>query len=228
MKRDRWNFLLFVSASVFQCIFFRFFNFEMVPYAFITGIRDFDYLQCLAICFPVFFIILLFSDYYSFHMENYGRLLLVRNCNINTMILKLFFRMAVGMAGITMAQLGINYIFFNRCRLDETAMFRCSIVYFCIVYFLLCIGFFLAAFFKDSVVNLVVNIVLLLSCFAHGLIKIQWMKMVLFIGKIININQIIWKQSGFQTVLCEILPILFLTAGIYVAVAFRCRKKDIF
>lgn len=219
---------MLVSASVFQCIFFRFLNFEIVPYAFITGIREFDYLQCLAICFPVFFIILLFSDYYSFHMENYGRLLLVRNCNINTMILKLFLKMAAGMACIIMVQLGINYIFFNEYRLDETAMFRYSIVYFCIVYFLLCTGFFLSTFFKDSVVNLVVNVFLLLSCFAQGLLKIQWVKMVLFTGKIMGLNQIIRKQNGFQTVICEILPVLLLTAVIYAAVAFRCRKKDIF
>lgn len=228
MKRDRWNFILLVFSCIFQCVFFRFFSVEITPYAFAAGPETFDYLQCLAICFPVFFIILLFSDYYSFHMENYGRLLLVRNCNINTMILKLFLKMAAGMAGITMVQLGINFVFFYDCSMDKTVLFRCSAVYFCIIYFLVCTVFFLSAFFKDSVVNPAVNLFLVVSCFAHGLLKNHWIKTALFTGKITGLKKLVQKESGWQTVSGEIIPVLLLTGAVYLAAVSRCRKKDIF
>lgn len=219
---------MFVLAGVFQCIFFRFFCVEVIPYAFVVGIGEFDYLQCLAVCFPVFFIILIFSDYYSFHMENYGRLLLVRNCNINTMILNLFLKMAAGTAGITLVQLGINFVFFHDCSLDKTALFRCSAVYFCIIYFLLCTVFFLSAFLEDRVVIPAVNVFLLISCFAHGLLKTRWIKTVLFTGKITGLNKLVQNENVWQTVSGEIIPVLILTAGEYFVTVFRCRKKDIF
>ena len=99
MKKNKEIFMLFVFSCVLQTYFFYLQNRIESPFPYMLGIwqdsneTGFLYMEILAIYIPLYFVVLYFKDYYSFYMENYGRLCLIRLGNRISIVIKLYVQM---------------------------------------------------------------------------------------------------------------------------------------
>ncbi len=227
-KRNSLNLVMLVISSILQCIFFRFFSDPGAPFAFVTGIRRYESLSCCAICLPVFFLVLLFSDYYSFYMENYGRLLLVRRCGRDSVVIRLFLKMGLVLLLLVLLQMGINFLFFPDFLIRHWRLVvRCGIVCYGILYSVISMEFLLCTCFGEQIVCAVVNLYFLVGCFIHTMPKQQVIKKIFYTGKVVNLKKLCEKMNTCAVVM-EILVLLCFSLLLCWFSIIRCRKKDFF
>ena len=184
------------------------------------------YLEICALCVPIYFILLFFSDYYSYYVENYGRLLLIRNCKKSKMILEIYRRIAIWLGLFIVLQLGINVAWFYCTDITIIIWFlRTILLYYLIMFMIIIFGFFLCTFLKDNAAHLALNVYIWISFFAHCVFESDILKKVFIPGKMLFAKRDICNKSDFFEEYVQCIGAMIV---IYIATVYRCRKKDIY
>lgn len=220
---------------IIQVLYFKFSGIQELPFVFLFGIEkgEFSGAQYIDICAKWLiecFIIVFFAGHYSFYLENYGRVLIVRDCKRSWVLASLIVKCVLELVGFIMCMTIINAIFFPEYTTANWKLVICGAVqilfsYIALVEIIIC----LCIKVKENVV------IFLLSIYTLG------SNMILY-GKVDEKYRLIlypWEnnlwgknnlQYGYNEVLFweSILTKTILMISVYIIINIIYRKKDIF
>lgn len=235
-KRDKGMFLLFVLSCVFQVSYFYQQDRRNSPFAYMLGVyqepneQGILYIEILAVCVPLFFLVLYFKDYYTFYLENYGRLCLIRNCSRLRLIGNLFMRMIREVFWFIIIQWGIWTVWrydYMVQHIEEIIVG--TVFYFMILLFVLSIELFLCTCVKEEVMQIGLNFYILCCICINWTFENPWIQLLFSPGKIIKGRTAV--QGIIQRNIPERLCLIILICGVLLmfnGVRMRFGRKDIF
>lgn len=234
MKRDKEIIGLFIFCCVFQAIYFKYFMNRENPFAYFQGVYAadstvFPYLEMCVLCSPVIMLILLFSDSYSFHMENYGRLLLVRNCNMEKRIGNIYDYLALKLLIMVGMQMFINIIFHPFYFIDNIEkLMKGEIAYYLILLFLIILEFCICSWMEENLVQIFLNLYLFISCIICYYLKNTVVQILFMPGKIMVLERFFENEKWSAYLKNEIMLPVMGGIVLYIITVMHCKRKDIF
>ncbi|MDD4371972.1 MAG: DUF2705 family protein [Anaerostipes sp.] len=232
-KNSQWNILFLILSMVFQSYFF---YLRGMGYAFVYAIGvnveknqgGFPYMEMCFMCLPIFFILLLFSEYYTFYMENYGRVLVIRNCKRWKICMKMYQHIVIKLLIIVGTQWLINFIFFRKIFMGNIEIVtKGSILYFFLLLLLALIQILLCTFVQENTVQIILNLYVFLSCIMMWFFRTD-ITLLFFPGKA-SLMKVYLKEFCVGSHFYEKVGIDFMMLIVIGAITIiRYKKKDIY
>ena len=236
MKKNKEIFMLFVFSCVLQTYFFYLQNRIESPFPYMLGIwqdsneTGFLYMEILAIYIPLYFVVLYFKDYYSFYMENYGRLCLIRLGNRISIVIKLYVQMVKMIISMEIIQWGIwmiwRYDYFVENR--RTVLLG-MVLFFFILLWIAAAEVCFSTYVKEGALLVLINVYILISMFVHWIFQGKWIIYIFFPGVILKGSKLIQKVINQD--LCMKLSMIYIGFMIFLfflTTKTRFEKRDIF
>jgi hypothetical protein len=207
---------------------------DEIPFAYIQGLllnksNGLPYLEMCILCLPIIMLVLMFSDSYSFHMENYGRLLIIRNCNIDKRIINIYGKLSLRLGTMIVIQIIINALFNLSFVMDNLLFITLgSIVYFITLFLIVILEFCICSWIQDNLAQIFLNIYIFVSCiicYYHktNIVKVFWLP-----GKIINLKNCFNNRVVNDCLMYEVIVPFILMIVIFAITSKHCKQKDIF
>lgn len=233
MKRDKEITGLFIICCVFQVLYFDFFVETARPFVFIQGLHLWEstvlpYLDICVLCLPMFMLVLLFSDSYSFYMENYGRLLLIRNCSVNKRILRIYLDLSIWLLALLGIQFLCNILFdFSYFKNNIPLLIKGGIAYYFVNLFVIILEVCICSWMNDNLVQIFLDLYIFVSCFTCYYFKGKIVYTICMPGQILWLKKMCeaGKLSYLQN---EIIIPMLVMGSLYAVTSIHCKKKDIF
>lgn len=235
MKKSKGTYALLLVSCIVQCVFFLNNSGERNPFAFLLGLTPVEEMwgvppfHICILCVPITLITLCFSDYYLFYIENYGRLIMIRNGNIIRMLFVIYAKIGFRLVLITIMQFVINVIFFNDFVIGNIRLLLIgTIVYLLLINLVVILQFYLCTFMKNQYAYVIVNLYLYLSFVLHWNFDKKIIKLLFFPGQMVNLQETLLIVEVGNWILQQIFYSFALFFVIHIATAIRCKRKDIF
>lgn len=234
MKRDKEIIGMFIICCFFQVVYFKYVVGVARPFVYIQGVyvqesNVLPYLEICVLCLPIIMLILLFSDSYSFYMENYGRLLLVRNCNLRKCILNIYKYLAIKLFIMIGIQLIIN-VFFNLSYFKDnlTTILKGEIAYYFILLFIVILEFCICSWVKENLVQIFLYLYVFVSCVVCYYRKSKVVQILFIPGKILELKKFFETEKWISYLLNEITIPMLIIITLFLITVMHCKRKDIF
>lgn len=235
MKKNKDTYALLFVAYIVQCVFFLNNSGEQNPFAFLLGLTPVEemlgvpYFHICVLCVPIVLITLCFSDYYSFYIENYGRLLLIRNCNIIRMLFWIYAKIGYRLVLITIMQFIINVICFYDFVIGNIRLLLIGgMVYLLFINLVVILQFYLCTFMKNNYAYVMVNLYVYLSFVLHRSFDVKIINLLFLPGQMVNLKATLQNVEVGNWILQQVLYSLGMFIVIHIATVIRCKRKDIF
>lgn len=234
MKKDRTFIFFIIVSSFLQGIFFKYISVKEIPMVFLLGITpkevsSFPYLEFCVLSIPIYYITLYFSDYFSFYMENYGKVLLVRNCKKTKMLLKIYFKVAVKLFFFTIIQNLIHAICFSDfLMVHYNLVLKAVGIYYLVMFFVISLEIFLCTILKDHIAHISINIYGWISFLIYWISENGCLKKIFLPGQLINIKTFLKSMNTEIDFLKKNVYMISMICIICIFTIIRCRKKDVF
>lgn len=236
MKKNKEIFILFILSCMFQTYFFYMQDRIESPFAYMLGIwqdsneTGFLHTEILAIYMPLYFVVLYFKDYYSFYMENYGRLCLIRIGNRTSIVIKLYVQIVKKIIFMEIIQGGIWMIWrYDYFIENKKTVLIGMILYFFTLLWIAAAEVCFSTYVKEGVMFVLINAYILSSLFVRWMIQARWATYIFFPGAVLKGNQLIQKMitrgTGLEFSMLYIVFIIFLFCW---TTKTQFQKKDIF
>lgn len=236
MRKNRGIWVLFFLSCVFQVIFFYMKDIKKASFTYMLGIQmsenveGIPYMEILAICFPIYFIILYFRDYYSFYMKNYGKLCLIRNCGRVYMIGSVYCRIFRKLFVFSVIQYGIWALLCLPYMLGhmEEVVLGMFFYYFTLI-FIVSIEIFLCSCITEESAQIILNLYVIISSFGNWMIENQWINQMMFPGKIVRGYERVQRLTvqGIADIQQVLIPLLCIFI-LFVLTNIRFQMQDIY
>lgn len=234
-NRNRVVLCIYILAVIIQKIYFRFSGRTVYQYTFAYGLfrekyaEGILYLDVLALCLPVIFLLLYFSGNYTNYVEGYGRLLIIRNYSKRKMIWKQCLSMAGRLFLLTILEIVLWKIQNQSFESFKMPLYQVFLTYYLCVCAMIFLQYFFETFLSVQAANLTVVFYFVISEFVVEKISNHFLKF-FFFPVFITAKQIcidgsfnrITGVAGIQMFLAS-LSFVFIALSV-----FRCKRKDIY
>lgn len=234
MKRDKEIIGLYIICCFFQVVYFKYVVGSARPFVYIQGVylqesNVLPYLEICVLCLLIIMLVLLFSDSYSFYMENYGRLLLVRNCNLTKCIFNICRHLAMKLFIMVGIQLIINVLFNLSYFINNIAtILKGEIAYYLILLFTAILEFCICSWVKENLVQIFLYVYVFSSCVVCYYLKSKVVQILFMPGKILELKKFFETEKWISYLLNEItIPMLSMII-LFLITVMHCKRKDIF
>lgn len=172
---------------------------------------------------------LIFSNFYSFHMEEYGRLLLVRDCNIRKRIYKLFKNIAIEELILILLHIAVNMLFdMNYFIRNLYQIIKGGAIYYLVMLVLLTVEFFVSTWFDDSIVMTNLGLYLFVSVITVIISDNKVLGILFFPGRILRLYKINAVDGLIGFFVPSIVTALLFIVVLLELIIKRCSNKDYF
>lgn len=233
VKKNQWN-LIFIFISMLLQSYYFYQQSGQCAFIHLIGVEvkknqgGIPYLEICFLCLPIYFMILYFREHYSFTMENYGRLLLIRGCMRWNVFLKMYKKMVLYLLGILGVQWVLNFLFFYQYFIKNRELLCKSMVLYAVtILLLITLEILLCSFLEERIVEIILNIYVFLSSMGLWMIQKDFLCL-LFPGKVVFMKYYIEKICTTRAYGVQIIMDILLVIGIVMISMFRYKKQDIF
>ena len=232
MKKDKTLILIFIISCILQEMYCCYNKGLLYPFSFLQGLNidnncGLPYLELCAICLPTIILVLLFSDTYKFYFEEYGCLLLIRNCNLQKRILKIYYKIICEILVYVFIEFIISLIFNYKYFYDNSKVIVMQLVIYVVnVFLLITLEVFLCSCAGQGVCQIFINIYVYLSLIVSFYMENKMIRIVYFPGIFVYAG----KQNNIEGLCRHFLENLTMQTifigAIYGLTVFRCKRKD--
>ncbi len=233
MKKNKENIFCYVIACIVQTMYYFFRRNKVFVFANgIPGVKmgeGFPILDICALIMPGLMMFLIFSNFYSFHMEEYGRLLLVRDCNIRKRIYKLFKNIAIEELILILLHIAVNMVFdMNYFIRNLYQIIKGGAIYYLVMLVLLTVEFFVSTWFDDSIVMTNLGLYLFVSVITVIISDNKVLGILFFPGRILRLYKINAADGLIGFFVPSIVTALLFIVVLLELIIKRCSNKDYF